>query len=514
MRHLVIRVLVTLLVVCFLASATVPAQNGAPASLNGLDGFVEQVMKDWHVPGLAVAIVKDGRVVYAKGFGYRDVKKGLKVTPDTLFAIGSCSKSFTATSLALLAGEGKVDWDKPLRDYLPDFRLYDSYATSQLRPRDLVTHQSGLPRHDLVWYGSPLSRKELFERLRYLEPSKPLHARYQYNNLMFMTAGVLIERVSGGSWEEFVRRRILDPLGMKNTNFSVADSQKTTDFSLPYQEKNGEVSEIPFRNIDAIGPAGSINSSVNEMTRWILLQLGKGKFEGRQIVPEKDLAEVHTPQIIAGGDLKYDESFYSSYAMGWAVTSYRGHPALLHSGGIDGFTSAVRFLPKDQLGIVVLTNSSSPASGLIASNAVDRMLGLSEAPWAQRALDDAAKGKQAQAKAKADDEAKRKKDAPPTHKLRDYTGQFEHPAYQTLTISQDGEQLRFDLHGLTGALTHYHYDIFQGAEGAAGLEGTKLTFIVSPSGEIDSISIPLEPNVKEIVFKRKPKPEEKASAQK
>jgi CubicO group peptidase (beta-lactamase class C family) len=377
-----------------------------------------------------------------------------------------------------------------------------------------VTHQSGLPRHDLVWYGSPLSRKELFDRLRYLEPSKPLHAKYQYNNLMFMTAGVLIERISGNTWEEFVRRRILDPLGMKATNFSVNDSQKTSDFSLPYQELNGEVKEIPFRNIDAIGPAGSINSSVNEMTHWLLLQLSKGKFEGRQIVAEKNLSEVHTPQIVAGGDLKYDESFYSSYAMGWAVTSYRGHPAVAHSGGIDGFTSAVRFLPKDQLGVVVLTNSSSPASGLISSNAVDRMLGLSEAPWAQRALDDMAKAKQTQAKAKADDEAKRKKDAQPTHKLSDYTGQFEHPAYQTLTISQEGEQLKFELHGLTGGLKHYHYDVFQGTEGSAGLEGTKLTFIVNPAGEIDSVVIPLEPSVKEIIFKRKPKTEEKASAQK
>jgi CubicO group peptidase (beta-lactamase class C family) len=501
------------LAVCLLAPAQLQAQNGsAPAALNGLDGFVEQVMKDWKVPGLSVAIVKDGKVVYAKGFGYRDVKKQLKVTPDTLFAIGSCSKAFTATALAILADEGKLDWDKPVRDYLPDFRLHDAYATANMRPRDLVTHQSGLPRHDLVWYGSPLSRKEIFERLRYLEPSRPLHARFQYNNLMYMTAGVLIERVSGNSWEEFVRRRILDPLGMKISNFSVNDSQKTPDFSLPYGEEKDEVKEIPFRNIDAIGPAGSINSSVNEMTRWLLLQLGKGKFEGRQILSEKGLGEVHTPQIIAGGDLKYDESFYSSYAMGWGVTSYRGHPALSHGGGIDGFTSAVRFLPKDQLGVVVLTNSSSPASGLIASNAVDRMLGLSEAPWAQRAKDDMARGREAQAKSRAEDESKRKKDARPTHPLSDYTGQFEHPAYQTLTVTQDGEQLKFDLHGLTGGLKHYHYDIFQGVEGASGLEGTKVTFLINRAGEIDRVSIPLESSVKEIVFTRKPKPEEKAAA--
>ena len=512
MTQLAIRRFALLLILCLVTTSPLQAQNGVPATLNGFDGFVEKVMKDWHVPGLAVAIVKDGRMVFAKGFGYRDVKKGLNVTPDTLFAIGSNSKSFTTTALAILAGEGKLDWDKSVRDYLPDFRLHDAYATANLRPRDLVTHQSGLPRHDLVWYGSPLSRKEIFDRLRYLEPSRPLHARYQYNNLMFMTAGVLIERISGSTWEDFVRRRILEPIGMKTSNFSVIDSQKTPDFSLPYQEENGIVKEIPFRNIDAIGPAGSINSSVNEMTRWLLLQLGKGKFEGRQVIPEKNLADVHTPQIVAGGDLKYDESFYSSYAMGWAVTSYRGHPTLSHSGGIDGFTSAMRFLPKDQLAVVVLTNSSSPASGLIASNAIDRMLGLSEAPWAQRALDDAARAKQMQAKNKTEDEAKRKKDAPPTHPLKDYTGQFEHPAYQTLTIIQEGEQLKFDLHGLTGALKHYHYDIFQGAEGAATLEGTKVTFLVSKTGEIESVAIALEPSVKEIIFTRKPKSQEKASA--
>lgn len=490
------------------------AQNGsASPNLNGLDGFVEQVMKDWKVPGVAVAIVKDGQVVYAKGFGFRDVKKGLKVTPDTLFAIGSCSKAFTATALAILADEGKLDLDKPVRDYLPDFRLQDAYATAHLRPRDLVTHQSGLPRHDMAWYGSPLSRREIFNRLHHLEPSRPLHARFQYNNLMYLAAGVLIERVSGVTWEEFVRRKILDPLEMKQSNFSVNDSQKTPDFSLPYQEQKGEVKEIPFRNIDAIGPAGSINSSVNEMTRWLFLQLDKGKFNGRQIVSEKSLNEVHTPQIVAGGDLKYDESFYSSYAMGWGVTSYRGHPSLSHGGGIDGFTSQIRFLPKDKLGVVVLTNSASPASGLIASNAVDRMLGLSEAPWAQRAKDDAAKSRVAQAKAKVEDEAKRKKDAPPTHALKDYAGQFEHPAYQTFSITQEGEQLSFDLHGLTGGLKHYHYDIFQVAEGASPLEGTKLTFLMNQAGEIDRVTIALEPTVKPIVFTRKPARQEKASAQ-
>jgi len=504
MRQLSVRLITLFLIALLCGTAKLRAQdNSTPPNFNGFDGFVEQVMKDWKVPGLAVAAVKDGKVIYAKGFGYRDVKKGLKVTPDTLFAIGSCSKAFTATAMAILADEGKLDWDKPVRNYLPDLMLHDGYATEHIRPRDLVTHQSGLPRHDMVWYGSPLSRKEIFERLRYLEPSQPLHAKFQYNNMMFMTAGVLVERISGATWEDFVRKKILDPLEMKTSNFSVNDSRKAADFSLPYGEVKDEIKEIPFRNIDAIGPAGSINSGVNEMSRWLLMQLGKGKFNGRQIVSEKGLAETHTPQIVAGGDLKYDESFYSSYAMGWAVTSYRGHPALTHGGGIDGFTSQVRFLPKDQLGVVVLTNSSSPASGLIAANAVDRTLGLSEAPWAQRAKDDAAKAREAQAKAKSEDEAKRKKDAPPTHALRDYTGKFDHPAYQTLGITQEGEQLKVDLHGLTGALKHYHYDIFQVTDDADALVGTKVTFLMNRAGEIDRVAITLEPNVKEIIFTRR-----------
>ncbi len=438
-----------------LLSSTFALAQMTPPNLNGFDGFVAQVMKDWKVPGIAVAIVKDGKVVYAQGYGYRDVKQQLKVTPDTLFAIGSCSKAFTAAALGILVDEKKLEWDKPARTYLPELTFSDDYTTTHLRPRDLVSHQSGLPRHDFIWYGSPLSRKDLFERLRYLEPSAPLHTKYQYNNLMFMTAGVLLERIAGVTWEEFVRQRIFTPLGMKNSNFSVTAMQQAADFSLPYDEEKGEVKVIPFRNIDEIGPAGSINSSVNEMTNWLFLQMNKGKVGDKQIISERSLLETQTPQIVSGGDLRYDEAFYASYGMGWGVYVYRGHHTIRHGGGIDGFTSNVTVLPKDKIGVVVLTNSSSPASGLIANMALDRMLGLSEVPHVQRAKEAEAKGKEAAAKAKADDEAKRKKDTKPTLALQEYTGQFEHPAYQTLTITRDGEQLKGNLHGLPFTLKHY-----------------------------------------------------------
>ncbi len=501
----------TILLLTFLLLPS-PTLIGAPLSepnINGLDAFIERIMKDWKVPGLAVAIVKDGKIAYAKGFGYRDVKKSFPVTPDTLFAIGSCSKAFTAAALGILVDEGKLEWDKPVREYMPDFRLQDEYATQQLRPRDLVTHQSGLPRHDLVWYGSPLTRNELYERLRYLEPSKPLFSKFQYNNLMYMTAGVLVERISGQSWEEFVKNRILKPLEMKSSNFSVNDSQKTADFALPYREVKEVLKEIPFRNIDAIGPAGSINSSVNEMANWLMLQLAKGKFKDQQIISERSLRETHSPQIIAGINPQYDELSFAAYAMGWSTSQYRGHPVLGHSGGIDGFITQVRLLPKANVGFVILTNSESNAGALVAYNIMDRLLGLSEVDWNQRAKDDLAKAKAAQEKAKTAGDPNRKLNTQPSHHLKDYVGQFTHPAYGELTVSLIGEQLRFDLHGLQAPLKHYHYDVFEaGTEpdsvgSEASLEGTKIAFSLNKSGEIISVALPLEPSVKDIVFTRK-----------
>lgn len=509
------RRIIRLVVLCALLIAPIQlSAQTAPAQINldGFDAFVEKVMKEWKVPGLSLAIVKEGKIVYAKGYGFRDVAKKLPVTPDTLFAIGSNSKSFTAAALGILVDEGKLDFDKPVREYLPDFRLHDEYATANLRVRDLVSHQSGLPRHDLLWYGSPLSRKELFERLRYLEPSRPVFARYQYNNLMFMVAGVLIERVSGMTWEAFISKRIFEPLAMKTSNTSVNDSKRSADFALPYQEIKGEVKEIPFRNIDAIGPAGSINSSVNEMSNWLAMQLAKGKFNGKQVISEKSLAENHKPHIIASDQAPpYEELFYSSYAMGWAVSTYRGRMFWAHSGGIDGFISQMRVLPKEQLGIVVLTNSGSTASQVVLFNILDRALGLSEIDWVQRTKNDQAKAVEAQAKARAADDAARKKDTQPSHPLADYVGEFEHPGYGKLMVTLEGDALKVDLRGFGAKLKHYHYDVFQGAEdpaalGASPLAAMKVSFLANKVGQIDRATLPLEPSVKEIVFTRKEPP--------
>jgi len=202
-----------------------------PADLKGFSEFVVQTMAAWKVPGMAVAIVKDGQVIFAEGFGFRDIEQGLKVTPHTIFPIGSSSKAFTAADVGILVDEGKVGWDEPVRTYLPDFKLQDEYASARITLRDMLSHRTGLARHELMWMGGQFNRRELYDRLRYLEMNKDLRTTMQYNNLMIMTAGYLVGKVDGSSWEEFTQRKILDPLGMKETNFSVALTQKTADFS-------------------------------------------------------------------------------------------------------------------------------------------------------------------------------------------------------------------------------------------------------------------------------------------
>jgi CubicO group peptidase (beta-lactamase class C family) len=271
------------LLVAFTAmlSAAPPDIKG---NLDGFDAFMAKAMLDLRVPGAAVTIVQNGKILLAKGYGYRDTGKKLPITGKTLFPIASITKSFTVTALGVLVDQGRLEWDKPVREYLADFRMSDPVATEQLTPRDLVTHRSGLPRHDLIWYSSSFTREQLVARLRYLELSKPIRSTFQYNNLMFLTAGYLGGRIIGTSWEELVQHSILDPLGMSSTRFSSQEARKSSDYALPYRKnrKTEVVSEIEFSRWGDVGPAGSINSCIDDMAKYLLLHVSQGKVEGKQ----------------------------------------------------------------------------------------------------------------------------------------------------------------------------------------------------------------------------------------
>jgi CubicO group peptidase (beta-lactamase class C family) len=470
--------------------------------MDWLKEYINDRMTEWNIPGLAIAIVKENEVVFEEGLGWRDAGNKLPVTSKTLFAIASCSKAFTTTSIGILVDRNKLDWDKPVRDYLPTFRLYDSYASERITVRDLVTHRSGLPRHDLLWYNTPFSRQELIDRLPYLESSQQLRTKYQYQNLMYVTAGYLVDLVTNNSWEEFVRQEIFHPLEMNDSNFSVIQSQQSDNFALPYQIRDDRVlRQIPFLNIDAIAPAGSINSNIIDLSQWLIFNLNEGKFADKEIISQANFKQIHTPQIIISDRfVEYDEVWYESYGLGWFIYPYRGHHVIEHGGNIDGFSALTLLLPQEKIGMVILTNlERTRLPTVIAYQICDRLLGLEEIDWNLRF-------KEADIKNKAEKQTKerkrkfdRREGTQPSHPLKDYAGNYEHPGYGIMAIELKEQKLEATFHTTVFTIEHYHYDIF--AARSEYLDETKLiSFGIDLQGNIASLSISLETEVKDIVF--------------
>jgi len=469
-------------------------------SLQGLNEYINEAMKDWNAPGLAICIVKDGKVILSKGYGFRDIKNNLKVTSQTLFPIASCTKAFTATAMGILVDQGKIKWDEPVRNYLPSFKLNDSVVSERMTPRDILTQRSDLPGHDLMWYNTSATRKELFDRLQYLKLNRDFRTVFQYCNLMYMMAGYSIGQVAGTTWEEFIQKHIFDPLGMNENNFSVENSKKSSDFALPYKEKEGDIMEIPFRNVDVMGPAGSINSNLEEMAKWLLLNLNKGKSGDLQVISEASLNQVHSPQIIMTTAITGEFS-YQSYAMGWAVTSYRGHHLVHHGGGIDGFTSYMSIMPRKNIGIVVLTNSNSGSLSMAVTYRVyDQLLGLDTIPWSKRLLEEFSKVKEQFKKQKIKKDKDRKLNTKPTHSLEQYSGDFENLGYGIISIKREKDQLVAVYNSNIYPMRHYHYDIFELTD-ALGRD-QKVFFFIDEKGKIRSLSVQFEPTVEALVFTR------------
>lgn len=492
------------LLLAALAVAPAGAQNRLDVA--ELDRFVDQALGEWEVPGLALAVVQGNEVLLAKGYGWRDLEGKKPVTPHTLFAIGSATKAFTTFAMASLVEDGKLAWDRPVTTYLPGFALYDPHATADITPRDLVTHRSGLPRHDALWYNNQgLSRKDLVARLPYLPNNETLRARFQYNNLMYLTAGYLIEQVSGRSFEDNVRERIWRPLGMAASTFSVADSQKTADFALPYDRRDDKLTRIPFRDIVNIGPAGSINSNLDDMVRWVQVHLNDGKAGGRQLLEPAAVRELHAPQMVLGTPGERPEISPAAYALGWFTDVYRGHSRVYHGGNIDGFSALVALLPQDHLGFVVLTNRDS--TGLpeqVVRHAVDRLLGLPPTDWYAEASARRKATLGAQKDAESHKDLFRQGGTQPSHPLADYAGDYEHPGYGPLRVTLENDHLELTYNGLKAPLAHYHYEVFRAGKGEdRALADTLFLFHGDPAGHVSALSFAIEPAVADATFQRK-----------
>lgn len=475
-------------------------------ALNDIDAIVNEALDVFNVPGVAIGIVVDGKVVLSKGYGYRNLDQSLPTTENTLFAIGSCTKAFTTFMLGQLVDEGKINWDDPVITYIPEFRLMDQYTTHHITIRDLVAHRSGMARHDLLWFNSEFTRSDVIKSLQYLEPACKLREKFQYNNLMYTVAGILIEKVTGQTWEEALSSRIFTPLAMLNSNDSEKESQKSEDFSLPYAEIAGAIKAIPFRSIHSVAPAGAINSSVSDMLKWVQLQLSDGTLLDKQFIRKETLQEMHTIQMPMAASTPDEEVYHFGYGLGWCTGIYRGHYYLHHGGGIDGFISQVSLLPQEKIGVVVLSNSSSDgafAVSVITNTIIDKLLEKTDVDWMEKSKNQREQFKKAQ---QQEIVANNELTSTPAHKLEDYVGYYEHPAYGIVQVKLENDRLFATYGEMVIPLSHKCYDIFNGKV-LEELLGDKsmisFSFSNNTSGDICELFIPLDQSVKPIGFKRK-----------
>ena len=474
--------------------------------MRSIERFVVEQLAAWEVPGCAIAAVRDGDVVLAAGWGRRDLEAELPVTSGTLFAIGSVTKAFTAAAVGALVDDGLLEWEHPLREYLPDLRLHDPVVTDRLTVVDLLSHRSGMPRHDLVWIGHPgRSRAELVRRLRFLPLSKDLRQEFQYCNLGYLVAGHIVDMLSGTRWEDFLRSRLLTPLGMDRSNLSVDDLGADPDHAGGYERRQGVVVPVPPRPVTAMAPAGAVNSCADDMTRWLLAQLGGGQVDGRAVISPGTVARQHAPHMLVPEDRTFPASTRHAYGLGWMIGRYRDHRLAEHGGDIDGFQAECVLLPDDGIGVAVMTNTSSSAmTPVLAYRVLDELLGLEPLDWFSifKARYDAAMAGLREARG-----ARRVvPGAPAPRPLAAYAGEYKHPGYGTLTITAERGTLKPRLGTMDLSLTHRHYETFDLEWHELGDQSHlfPLMFLSDPDGDITALTVPFEPSVGPLRFGRLP----------
>jgi len=472
-------------------------QTATPADL---DSYVANSMKTFGVPGMAVAIVKDGKVVVSKGYGVRKLGDPTPVDEYTMFGIGSNTKAFTTAALAGLVDAGKLSWDDPVYQRLPGFVMYDPYVSHEMTIRDLLTHRSGMGLGEgdlLFWPHSTYTRDEIIYKLRFMKPASSFRSHYAYDNLLYMTAGQIIPAVTGTSWDDYIRQHIFAPLGMNNSNVSNAAFKPGDDYAFPHERVDGKLQVIHFEVLDNAGPAGSINSCAAEMAKWVQLQLNHGKFvdhEGR-LFSEQQSKEMWSPQtILPIGNppqpLAGLKANFADYALGWALRDYRGRKLVGHTGGVAGFVSRVMLVPEENLGVVVLTNAEEGgAFDSILYHVLDHYFGLPPTDWisAYKSLKETQEKDAAEGMKKA--EGARAADSKPSLHVEQYAGTYNDAWYGPITIRQDngGLVITFDhTPSMIGDLQHWQYDTFKAHWRDRTIEDAFVTFSLKPDGSIDS----------------------------
>ena len=489
-----------------MASEPVARSESFTAFIPELERLIAEVMEEWKVPGLAVAIVQGGEVPFVRPYGLRDVEAGFKVTTDTQFQLMSVSKSFTATGLALLVDERRMDWKKPVREYIPEFRLYDAIASDRVTVRDLLCHHSGLPRHDWIWLPGDLSAAQMLAAMRYLEPSDDIRSTFQYSNLGYLVASMVAERVSGKSWAEFTRA-LTDKLHMDVT-FTVEELAAAADAAVPYAMEGDTRLRSKLWPV-SVTAAGGMSTSIASFANWLRFHLGKGEFEGQRLLSPGLIQELQKPRVHVGAP-EFAEYSDVHYGLGFRSHRYRGERVVWHGGGFTGTNALMMMLPDRGVGVAVLANNGMVplfAPHVFANYVFDRVCGKEPAPWLDRFRERRRKFVAQQDVDRQAAKASRRPATQPGRDLADYAGDFEHPGYGRITITHAEGKLHWAFRGMSELLTHRHYDTFElpeEPESPGGLLSGQLalSFSTDREGNIASVAISLEPLVKDIAFTR------------
>ena len=474
-------------------------QSGPPADL---DAYVARALKTFEVPGIAVAIVKDGKVVLTKGYGVRRLGEAALIDADTLFGIGSNTKAFTTAALATLVDEGKLSWDDHVYERLPGFQMYDPYVSHEMTVRDLLCHRSGMGLGEgdlLFWPHTTFTRDEIIYRLRFMKPASSFRSHYAYDNLLYLAAGQVVAAVSGKSWEEYIRERILTPLGMKNSTLTNVGFKSGDNVAWPHSNLDGKLQSIAFVPLDNAAPAGSINSSVNEMSKWVLLQLNRGKFPNREgrLFTEERSAEMWSPQTILGTDMPPQlaalKPNFAAYGLGWGLRDYHGRKLVSHSGGVAGTVTRVMLVPEEKLGVVILTNAEEEgAFESVLFHILDHYFGVTGQDWIvafKSAKDAQIKEAEEITKSRA---ASRAANSKPGLPLEKYAGVYNDAWYGTSTMRMEGGKLVFSLDHTpkaVGDVEHWQFEAFKVHWRDRVIEDAFLTFTLTPDGSIDHFTV-------------------------
>ena len=469
------------------------------------------------VLGTAVAIVREDEVVYLSVHGARDIEAGHALTSDTRFPLASVTKSVTAMSVALLVDDGLLGWDTPVREYVPELVFHDDYVTQHVTVRDMLSHRTGLPRHDLSAWRLDVPRSEYVKRLRHLEPSATFREKFQYNNLMYYSAAHLVETVAGSRWEDFVQERIFTPLDMAASNFQPEPplaGQLLAKGYRPDRDETGAVVKLIETQFGAHtelspGAAGALFSTLDDLVRWLGAHVNHGRSGDTQLVSAANLQQMHLPHtIIPGGGL--NEALFGTtlmaYGMGWMIQPYRGLTVVQHGGNVEGHSLMIGFVPRERIGVIVLTNlAGTPLRDALLYESIDRALGLDARDWSARlhqVVDPMVVGR---ARSKTETASARVAEAPMTHSLADYAGTFQHPGYPPIEVEVDGEALRARLVGSLdwAPLTHHHYDVFEWDLSDFEVR-IMVRYLTDDRGELGSISLPIESAIANLEFTRAP----------